>query len=135
MRVSEFLSEEKALLLREMGLHTSSKGFKLNLLSNALHFRTMLEMLSALFKVGTPNHCLWQGDLGEELNLLATILEQSIVSFTNDNPENNAGRLFLDSNICPLYLSSVYDRYNRRIIYTYFTHCKPFQSSSAPAQL
>ncbi len=48
MRVSEFPSGEQTLLLREMGLHTSSKGFKLNLLSNALHFKNMLEMLSAL---------------------------------------------------------------------------------------
>ncbi len=94
-----------------MGLHTSSKGFKLNLQSNARHLKNMLELLSALFEVSTPNHCLWQGDLGEELNLLATVLEQSIVSFTNDNPESNAGRPFLDSHIGPLYLLSVYDPY------------------------
>ncbi len=50
-------------------------------------------------------------DLGEEPNLPATILEQSIVSFTNDNPESNAGRPFLDSNIGPLYVSSVYSPY------------------------
>ncbi len=61
-------------------------------------------MLSGLFKFGPPNHCLWQGDLGKEL-------KQSIVSFTKDNPKSNAGRPFLDSNIGPFHLSSVYNPY------------------------
>ncbi len=86
-----------------MGLNTSLKGFKLNLQSNALHFWNMLETLSALSKVGTPCHCLLQADLGEKLNL---------VCFTNHDPESNASRPFLDSNIGPLFLSSVYDSYS-----------------------
>ncbi len=63
----------------------------------------MLETLSALSKVGTPSHCLLQADLGDELNL---------VCFTNHDPESNASSPFLDSNIGPLFLSSVYDPYS-----------------------
>ncbi len=80
-RVSRLWNEELTLFSREMGL-VSQKGVKLKSLSDALHFRSLPEMLSAILRVGTPGNCLWQGDLGEELDLLATILGQSILSFS-----------------------------------------------------
>ncbi len=49
------------------------------MLSDALNFDNSLEMLSELLKVGTPNRCLWQDDIRQELNLLVTILGQSIL--------------------------------------------------------
>ncbi len=69
-----------------MGL-VSQKGVKLKSLSDALHFRNLPAMLSALLRVGTPGNCLCQGEIGEELYLLATTLGQSILSFSTFLPE------------------------------------------------
>ncbi len=101
MRVSIFPSEEITMFLTEM-LLISGKGVKLKSVSDALHFRNIIEMLSALLRVGTPGSCLWQSDLGEELDLLATILSQSIISFSSDASRSNTGCRILDSDIGPL---------------------------------
>ncbi len=60
------------------------KGVKLKCLCDALHFRNLPEVLSALLRVGTPGNCLLQGDLVEELDLLASILGQSIILFSHN---------------------------------------------------
>ncbi len=101
MRVSRLPSEHITMFLKEMHL-VSTKGVKLKSLSDALHFRNLPEMLSALLRVGTPGSCLWQGDLGEELDLLATILRQSIISFSSDALRSNTACRILDSDIGPL---------------------------------
>ncbi len=59
-----------------------TKREKLKMLSDALNFDIAFEMLSDLLKVGASNRYLWQDDIGQELNLLATILGQSMLSST-----------------------------------------------------
>lgn len=93
-----------------MGL-VCPKGVKLKCLSDVLHFRNLTEMLSALLQVGTPRYVLWQEDIGEELDLLATILGQSIRSFNSDATGSNSPCRVLDSDIGPLNLSFCYDLY------------------------
>ncbi len=110
MRVSRLPTEDITMFLREIHL-VCGKGVRLKSLSDALHFRNLPEMLSALLRVGTPGSCLWQGDLGEELDLLATILRQSIISFSSDALRSNTGRRILDSDIAPLNFSFCYNPY------------------------
>ncbi len=64
------------------------------MLSDALHFDNVLGMLPDLLTVGTPNRCLWQDDIGQEPNLIATILEQSTFCLTRQ--EGTTGHRFLD---------------------------------------
>ncbi len=110
MRVSRLPSEYITMFLIEMHL-VSGKGVKLKSLSDALHFRNLPEMLSALLRVGTPSSCLCQGDPGEELDPLATILRQSIISFSSGALRSKTGCRILDSAIGPLRFSFCYDPY------------------------
>ena len=50
-------------------------------LSSVLNYGSVLDLLSKFLFVSTPGKCLWAGDLGEELNLLATILDAKILLF------------------------------------------------------
>ncbi len=109
-RVSRLSNEEITIFLREMGL-VSQKGVKLKSLSDVLHFRNLPEMLSALLRVGTLGNYLWQGDLGEELDLLAPTLGQYLLSFSNVAAGSSTGRGVLDSDIGPLQFLFCYDPY------------------------
>ena len=80
---------------RYMGL-SSSKGKSLENLASCTGFTSLLQMLSKIIRIGTPGQCTWSEDVGEEICLLATVLNVEIIVYvqqscnlmqeTNDSP-------------------------------------------------
>ncbi len=66
------------------------------------------------FSIATSRYSrqlLRQGDVGEELGLLATVLGQSIISFSSNASRSNTGCRIIDSDMGPLSFSFCYDPY------------------------
>ena len=61
-------------------------------LSKSLDYGSVLDILSKDLSISTPGKCLWAGDLGEELTLLATILDDTILVFQKRTEGSSTSR-------------------------------------------
>lgn len=111
LNIADLDEETRRNFLRHMNLDTSQPGVLLEQVARCSGYANSLHMMSLLLRIGTPHCCLWTGDTGEELSLLALILNQDIVTFSAPPSQPSFPRDFLLSNIGNLYAGPTYRPY------------------------
>ena len=81
LSISGMTPQHAEYICRKLDLRRIIESSMWQELSRILNYGSVLEILSKMLSISAPGKCLWAGDLGEELTLLATILNATILVF------------------------------------------------------